>query len=138
MIHPHTLVMHSLKSTVLRPYVSASNAQRVITVNHYVYCQEVRPSHSPRHRRPVVEARRPRRRCQPHRRYSRHRRTVARGGSKVRSSILLLVGARPTQDLGNRHQQNPQVESERPLVDVFEIHPHPLLEVHSASAARLP
>src|SRR5215475_7429539 len=34
------------------------------------------------------------------------------------------VGARPAQDNGDRHQQNPQIESERPSVDVFEIHPH--------------
>src|SRR2546427_226694 len=54
------------------------------------------------------------------------------------NSIPFLAGPRSAKNDGDRHQQNPQVESERPVIDVLEIHPHPLVEVHCAPTARLP
>ncbi len=48
------------------------------------------------------------------------------------------VGARSAQDLGEGRQQNPQIERKRPLVDVLEIHPHPLVEVDRAPTTYLP
>src|SRR4030095_11007697 len=48
------------------------------------------------------------------------------------ASLLLSVGARPAQDLREGGHQDPQVERERPLVDVLEIHAHPLVAVDRA------
>src|SRR5215831_2462200 len=64
--------------------------------------------------------------------------TALEGEWWIGTHLSRLASARTAQDDRDRRQQNPQVERERPLVDVLQIHSHPLVEVHRAPATRLP
>src|SRR5439155_15275195 len=67
------------------------------------------------------------------------RRVSARGCWVQGRQGFASLGARSEQNNGNRPAENLQVKPQRPVVDVFQIQPHPICEImHIVAAADLP